>query len=185
MTTLDLVALGIIGISVVISMLRGLVSEVLSLASWVAAFWCAKELSSFVASFLPFDLQMNSVRLVIAFVLTFFGVWLATALLRMLLTGLLDASGLGGVNRMLGSVFGLARGTLIVTVLALIAGFTDMPKTPLWKESLLSMPFERMVLMLKPWLPQMLADNLHYDDSDSGAQIIERSIPPGALEKEF
>ena len=182
MTTLDLIALGIISISVVISMLRGLVSEVLSLVSWVAAFWMAKELSSYVASFLPFDLQMQSVRLVIAFVLTFFGVWLATALLRMLLTGLLDASGLGGVNRMLGSLFGLARGTLIVTVLALIAGFTDMPKSAQWRESMLSVPFERIVLALKPWLPQALADNLHYDDGDSGAQIIERDIPPSPRE---
>lgn len=185
MTTLDLIALGIISISVLISMLRGLVSEVLSLVSWVAAFWIAKELSSFVATFLPFDLQMQSVRLVIGFVLTFFGVWLATVLLRMLLTGLLDASGLGGVNRMLGSLFGLARGTLIVTVLTLIAGFTDMPKSAQWRESMLSVPFERIVLMVKPWLPQALADNLHYDDSDSGAQIIERNIPSSPREASY
>lgn len=185
MTTLDLIALTIIGISIIISMLRGLAAEILSLISWVAAFWCAKEMSTFVASFLPFDLQMTSVRLVIAFVLTFFCVWLTTALLRMLLTGLLDASGLGGVNRMLGSLFGLARGTLIVTVLTLIAGFTDLPLTPMWKDSLLKTPFERIVLSLKPWLPEMLAENLHYEDGDSGAQIIERNTPSSPNESSF
>ncbi|GGY24989.1 CvpA family protein [Paludibacterium paludis] len=162
MTVFDYAVLAILAGSAVIALMRGFVAEVLSLGAWLVAFWCAKEFSPAVSAFMPSEVPTEGLRLVAAFVLLFFLVWLATALLRVTLTGLLDAAGLGGVNRLFGALFGLARGAVLVVILVLVAGLTDIPREPMWRNAVLSPPLERMAILLKPWLPAMLADNIRY-----------------------
>ncbi|HJV05840.1 MAG TPA: CvpA family protein [Chromobacteriaceae bacterium] len=162
MTVFDYIVLAILAGSVVIALVRGVVAEVLSLGAWLIAFWCAKEMSPLVSTFLPGDIPSEGLRLVAAFVLLFFLVWLLTALLRVTLTGLIDTVGLGGVNRLLGAVFGVARGLVLVTVLVLMGGLSDMPRQPMWKNSVLAPPFESLALSLRPWLPAILVEHLHY-----------------------
>lgn len=162
MTIFDYVAIAIIAGSVVIALVRGLVAEVLSLTSWLIAFWCAKELAPFVAGFIPMGLPYESLRLVAAFVVVFFLGWLLTALLRITLTGVIDSVGLGAVNRLFGAAFGVVRGVFLVTVLVLVAGLSHMPQQPMWRNAVLAVPFESLALSLRPWLPAILADNLHY-----------------------
>ena len=161
MTLFDYIAIAIIAGSILVAMMRGLVAEVLSLGSWLIAFWCAKQFSPVVSAFLPGELSSEGLRLVAGFVAVFFLAWLATALLRVTLTGMLDSVGLGGVNRLFGAVFGLARGLVLVTALVLVGG-GDLPRQPMWRNAVLSAPFESVALSLRPWLPAMLADNLHY-----------------------
>ena len=122
MTLFDYIAIAIIAGSILVAMMRGLVAEVLSLGSWLIAFWCAKQFSPVVSAFLPGELSSEGLRLVAGFVAVFFLAWLATALLRVTLTGMLDSVGLGGVNRLFGAVFGLARGLVLVTALVLVGG---------------------------------------------------------------
>ncbi|OQS34031.1 CvpA family protein [Chromobacterium haemolyticum] len=162
MTIFDYIAIAIIAGSILVAMMRGLVAEVLSLGSWLIAFWCAKQFSPVVSAFLPGELSSEGLRLVAGFVAVFFLAWLATALLRVTLTGMLDSVGLGGVNRLFGAVFGLARGLVLVTALVLVSGLSDLPRQPMWRNAVLSAPFESVALSLRPWLPAMLADNLHY-----------------------
>lgn len=162
MTVFDYIVLAILAGSVVIALVRGVVAEVLSLGAWLIAFWCAKEMSPLVSTFLPGDIPSEGLRLVAAFVLLFFLVWLLSALLRVTLTGLIDTVGLGGVNRLLGAVFGVARGLVLVTVLVLMGGLSDMPRQPMWKNSVLAPPFESLALSLRPWLPTILVEHLHY-----------------------
>ncbi|WP_235088597.1 CvpA family protein [Chromobacterium sp. Beijing] len=102
MTIFDYIAIAIIAGSILVAMMRGLVAEVLSLGSWLIAFWCAKQFSPVVSAFLPGELSSEGLRLVAGFVAVFFLAWLATALLRVTLTGMLDSVGLGGVNRLFG-----------------------------------------------------------------------------------
>jgi len=156
MTVFDYIVIAIVLGSVLVALVRGLVAEVLSLGSWLVAFWCAKELSPLLATFMPNELPSQGLRLVASFVLLFFLSWLATALLRITLTSLLDSTGLGGLNRLMGAVFGLARG------LVLVGGLSDLPRQPMWRNAVLAAPFESLALSLRPWLPAMLADNLHY-----------------------
>lgn len=162
MTIFDYIAIAIIAGSILVAMMRGLVAEVLSLGSWLIAFWCAKQFSPVVSAFLPSELSSEGLRLVAGFVSVFFVAWLATALLRVTLTGMLDSVGLGGVNRLFGAVFGLARGLVLVTALVLVGGLSDLPRQAMWRNAMLSAPFESVALSLRPWLPAMLADNLHY-----------------------
>ncbi|TCW30707.1 membrane protein required for colicin V production [Gulbenkiania mobilis] len=148
--------------SVIVALVRGLVAEVLALVSWLIAFWCAKEFAPALAGFLPADLPSEGLRLVAAFVCVFFLTWLATALLRIAATTVVHTAGLGGLNRMLGAVFGLARGLVLVTILVLVGGLSELPREPMWRNAVFAPPFETAALALRPWLPAMLADNIHY-----------------------
>jgi len=89
----------------------------------------------------------------------------ATSLLRIILTGLIERAGLGGVNRMLGAGFGFARGLILLVALTLVGGLTDLPQKPAWRDALLARPLEEGALMLRPWLPPILADNIRYPDN--------------------
>lgn len=165
MTALDYLVIAIIVGSLVVGLVRGLVVEVFSLGSWLLAFWCAKQFSPTLSSFVPQTLVAQGLRLVVAFVAVFFAAWLLSCLLRVLLTGLLDSAGLGGFNRLLGAAFGLGRGALVVTVLTLIAGLTDIPREPYWRNALLAPPLESGAMALRPWLPPILAGSLNYPAS--------------------
>jgi membrane protein required for colicin V production len=162
MTLLDYIACAILLGSIVVGLVRGLVVEVLSLGAWLIAFWCAKQFAPAMTDFMPSELAGHGLRMVAAFIAVFFVAWLISCLLRTVLTGLLDSAGLGGINRLLGAGFGLARGSLVLVVLTLIAGLTDLPREPLWRNALLAPPLEAGALALRPWLPPILAGSLNY-----------------------
>ncbi|QEL55304.1 CvpA family protein [Chromobacterium paludis] len=163
MTAFDYIVIAIVAGSVLMALVRGLIVEVLSLGAWLIAFWCAKQFSPLVEGFLPASLPGEGVRMVASFVLVFFLIWLGTALLRVMLTGLVDSIGLGAINRLLGGMFGLARGVVLVTVMVLLGGLSSLPQKPMWRNAVLAAPFESLALSLRPWLPPMMANNLHYD----------------------
>lgn len=165
MTIIDYGVIAIVAGSMVVGLMRGLVVEVLSLGAWIISFWFAKQFSPELARFVPEALSGQGVRLVAAFALVFFLVWLVTCLLRVVLTGLLDSAGLGGVNRFFGAGFGLARGVLVVTVLTLIGGLTDLPAQPAWRNALFAHPLELGAMQLRPWLPPILMEQLRYPDN--------------------
>ena len=79
-----------------------------------------------------------------------------------LLSKLTKAAGLAGLDRLLGSFFGLARGLLIVLAFALIAGLTPLPRKAFWQNSVSGAPMARAALAIRPWLPQSLAVRLRY-----------------------
>ena len=164
MTIFDYIIIAIIGASILLAMMRGLVAELFSLGAWLIAFWCAKQYSPTVSGLLPTELSSDSLRLVGAFIFLFFFVWLATALLRVMLTSMLSSVGLGVVNRLFGAVFGLLRGLLLVTALVVGGGLSELPLHPMWRNAYFSGPFESVALSIKPWLPVVLANNLHYPE---------------------
>ncbi|MNT50410.1 colicin V production protein [compost metagenome] len=104
----------------------------------------------------------QGIQLIAAFVVLLLLTWLATALFRVTLTALIDAVGLGGVNRFLGVVFGLARGLLLVTVLVMLGGMSTMPQQSFWHDALLVQPFETVAMAARPWLPDTLAQAVHF-----------------------
>ncbi|RZJ82813.1 MAG: CvpA family protein, partial [Massilia sp.] len=116
MTLFDYLTLFVLVASIIISTTRGVVREVLSLASWVAAFVVANLYGETLAQLLPDMVPGALTRLIIAFVLLFIGTRMLMGMLILMCESLIKASGLSFVDRSLGSVFGLARGLLIVLV---------------------------------------------------------------------
>ncbi|MDC7691093.1 CvpA family protein [Vogesella indigofera] len=160
LTALDWLILAIILGSMAVALFRGLAAELLSLCSWLLAFWVARSFAPEVAGFMP--LAGQGLQLIAAFVVLLLLTWLATALFRVTLTALIDAVGLGGVNRFLGVVFGLARGLLLVTVLVMLGGMSTMPQQSFWHDALLVQPFETVAMAARPWLPDTLAQAVHF-----------------------
>jgi membrane protein required for colicin V production len=163
MTSFDYTVLLIIGISIVVSMMRGAVREVLAIAGWVAAIYAAKTYAIQLVPLLPTDIPTESLRILAAHLIVFFGVLLISSLLTIALSSLIKKIGLNWFNRFLGGFFGLARGLLIVCVLVFLAGLTSFPKDARWTNAMFSSPLEALVKTVLPWMPQAVAKHVKYD----------------------
>jgi membrane protein required for colicin V production len=162
MTAFDYVVLAVLVVSLLLGAWRGLVSEVLALLAWVIAFVAAKHFGALAmplfAGFVSEPLLQQGGAFVAIFVLTL----LLLGLARLLLRELLHAVGLGLADRTLGAIFGLTRGLLIVFLLVVAGGLTDMPKQPWWQDASLAPPLETAALASRPWMPERVAKRIHY-----------------------
>lgn len=163
MTVFDYAVLVIIGISVLISLMRGAVREILSLAGWILAFYIARTYASQIVPLLPYDIPSEKLKMLAAFLILFLAVLLIASLLSIALSGLLKEVGLGWLNRLLGGVFGLLRGLLIVTVLVLLAGMTQLPKDERWTNAMFSAPLEALAKTVLMWLPKSISQHVSYE----------------------
>lgn len=162
MTIFDYLVLFILISSVVISTLRGLIKEILSLLSWIVAFVVANVYGAQLAPLLPEMIPGDVVRLMVAFVALFIGVRLLMGLLMMAVDALIKASGLSLADRGLGGLFGLARGVVIVLAGVIVAGMTELPQQDFWKNALFSPMAETGARTVKPFLPAALARHVNF-----------------------
>lgn len=162
MTVIDIIVLAIVGISVLIGVLRGLVREVLALVAWVAAFLVANLLAPDAAKLLPQAMASEEIRLLVSFVVVFIVVLVGLSVLAILASKVVKVVGLGPADRVVGGVFGLARGTLVVMILVLLAGLTSLPRQPMWRNAVLSSPLEAFAGYIKAWLPADLSKRIKY-----------------------
>jgi len=163
MTVFDLIVIAIVAVSVGISIWRGVVREVLALASWIGAFWIAKGLAGFVATWLPDSVSNPGMRLMFGFIAVMLASLLVFSLTGMLLVHLVKVAGLTASDRMLGAAFGLLRGLLIAVTVVLLGGMTSAPREPYWRDALLSAPLEAAALWVKPWLPRDVARRVSFE----------------------
>ena len=153
MTAFDYLVIFVLVCSVVISTLRGLVKEILSLLSWIIALVVANAYGQDLAVLLPEVIPGGTTRLIVAFIALFLGVRLLMMLLTMAMDAVIKASGLSVADRGLGGLFGLARGLVIVLAVVLVCGMTAIPQQPFWKEALFSPLAETAARTVKPFLP--------------------------------
>ncbi len=163
MTAFDYSVLLIIGFSILLSLMRGMVREVLALLSWFVAFWIANIYSVQFEPILPNAIPDESLRFLAAFVILFLVTLLLMSLLTITLSELVKTIGLSMMDRGLGAFFGLARGLLIVLVLVLLAGLTAVPRQGFWQNAMFSAPLEALAVSIKPWLPDDLSKRIKYD----------------------
>jgi membrane protein required for colicin V production len=162
MTVFDYAVLAIVGLSVMLSIIRGLVREVLALLAWVVAFVAASLFGGRLAALLPAGIPSEELRLLAAFVGIFFVVLLLMGLLAVLISRLVKSAGLSVEDRILGGMFGLARGLVIVMVLVLLAGLTALPKKPEWRGATFSPPLEALAMVIQNWMPADVANRINY-----------------------
>jgi len=162
-TIFDYVVLGVIGISVLLSVLRGFLREILALVGWVAAFFVAKLYTLELAQLLPQTIPGDSLRVLAAFLILFLATLLVCSLLAIALAEVFKQVKLGWLDRMLGGVFGLARGILAVAIIVLLCGLTSLPREEVWRNAMFSAPLEALVISSMPWLPQGIAKHINYD----------------------
>lgn len=161
MTGFDYAVLVIVSFSVLLSMMRGLTQEILSLLSWIAALWCASQYADRVSMMLPLA-ATPEIKILVAFISLLIAVWLATLFIKLAIGKFIRLTGLGSVDRILGVAFGVVRGGIVVLVLVLAAGFTQFPQLPMWRNAMLSDMFVSAAIEVLPWLPPTLANKIHY-----------------------
>ena len=149
----DIAVISVIGLSVLISLFRGFVKEAISLATWIAAVVVAMLFSSRLASYLPVSIESGTVRVVIAFFVLFLITLIVGAIINYLISQMVSKTGLSGTDRLLGVIFGVARGGLIVAVLVLLAGLTNMPKESWWQSTRTLPFFEKIAVQVKDVMP--------------------------------
>ncbi|KGV27424.1 CvpA family protein [Burkholderia pseudomallei] len=162
LTAFDYAVLLVIGLSALRGAWRGFVGEIFGLIGWIAAFLIACRFVGVVLPYIPATWPGGALtQWVIAFALIIIGVVLVAGVANALLSRIAQATGLGGIDRSLGMMFGLVRGVLLVLLLVAAAGLTELPKQEFWRDALLRPLAEQGVRELKPLLPDGLAAYIH------------------------
>ena len=159
----DFAIIAIVLVSTVISLARGFVKEAVSLASWVCAAWVAFRYSPVVAEYLRASIDIASVRAGVAALALFIAVLVAGGLLNLVISGLVEKTGLSGTDRTLGAVFGVLRGVLVIGLLVLLAGLTPFPQDTWWRQSSLLPVLQQQVIAYKVYLPEQIAKNFDFN----------------------
>jgi membrane protein required for colicin V production len=176
---IDYIIVGVLGLSVLIGLWRGLVSEVLALATWIAAFWVAWTFGPAVSAHFEHRIEEPSIRLVAGYGLCFIAVLVLGALLRFAIHKLVESTGLSGTDRLLGMLFGFARGVLLVTLVVFLMGFTVFARDPWWKHSVLLPQFQEAAAWLGDRLPESVREHLHSGSIPDHLPALPAALPEG------
>nr|WP_227494059.1 CvpA family protein [Ramlibacter pallidus] len=151
---MDWIILALLAASVLLGLWRGLVYEVLSVLNWIAAFVLAQWLAPRAAEWLPLARFGESAQYAGGFVLVFIAALFAGGLLAWLTKKLIEAVGLRPVDRALGGMFGLVRGTVAVLALAVVVHLTGLKDGAWWTESVTAGVATAALRGLKPVVPE-------------------------------
>ena len=163
MVWVDYLIIGLIFMSAAISIVRGFMKEVLSLASWILAFWVAILFYSNLSTLLAEYISTPSIRLFLAFFVLFAVTLILVAMVNHLISQVVEKTGLTGTDRALGIIFGLIRGVALVTILVLAAGATPMPADSWWQNSILLEHFIKLAVWVRDLLPADIAQHINYN----------------------
>src|SRR5262245_53478682 len=135
MTVFDYAVLGIVGLSVLVSLFRGAIREIMALLSWIGGFLFALHFAPMLSVLLPASVAHPWLRSCPAFGALMLVSLILFGLMTMALSRVVRNAGLGSWDRMMGVVFGLVRGLLILIGLVLVAGMTPLPREPAWRNA--------------------------------------------------
>jgi membrane protein required for colicin V production len=161
MTEFDYAVFVIVGFSLIVGILRGVMRELVMLVGWISAFVLAMAYTGDLAQLMPHSMGPMLAPL-IAYLAIFVGVLVVAGFIGLVLAMLARSAGLGLLDRMLGAAFGAVRGLLVVLAGVMLAGLTPLPREPFWEKAVFSGPFETLVMVLRPYLPPDLGRRIKY-----------------------
>ena len=154
MPVLDWICVALLLVSLLLGAWRGLVYEVVSVASWIAAFFLAQWFAPEAGRMLPLSGASETVRYAVGFALVFVGAVLVGGLVAVLTKRLFAAIGLQPVDRALGAGFGLVRGLVLLLAATVVIGMTPLKSSEWWRESTSAGVLTASLKGLKPLLPE-------------------------------
>ena len=159
LTAVDWAIIVVLAVSTLLSLWRGFVREALSLAGWVAAFLVANLFVDQMASLLAGSIDNITGRYVAAYAILFVATLIMATFATYVAGQLVKATGLSVLDRVLGTVFGFARGIIIILVCVFVLRQLVPPPDLLWLDQSALMPH---VDMLGQWARQL------FDQTNSG-----------------
>jgi len=136
MTTVDYILIAIVLVSMLFGAIRGFLRESVALLGWLVGLWLAWRYAPQLQPYLGGSLAGTELQEWVARLILLLAAVLAAWIIGSLLGYLVQRSGLTlGVDRILGSVFGLVRGAVIVGFAVMLAQAALMQDEPWWKDS--------------------------------------------------
>lgn len=151
-TGVDWAIIAIVAVSSLISLTRGFVKEALSLVTWIIAGVIAWMFGGALSQHLVGYVATPSLQVIAACAILFVTSLLVGALVNFLIGELVRVTGLSGTDRVLGMVFGAARGGLLVVVLVGLLSLAPVQQDAWWQQSALLPHF----LMVADWSKNLI-----------------------------
>jgi len=127
----------IISLSSLMSLKRGFIKEALSLATWVVAFVVARSFHANLQTLLIESIKEPTLRTIAAFSILFIGTLLVGAGINFIVGALIRLTGLTPIDRLLGVVFGMARGIILSVVVIAVLRLTPFSQSEWWVNSIM------------------------------------------------
>ncbi|WP_159990601.1 CvpA family protein [Pelistega ratti] len=162
MTEFDYIFLAVLGASGILGFMRGFLKEAFSLVAYIAA-GCAA--AAWGPHALPWFSRMVDniyISIALSYAVVFIAVLLIIGLINKTLSSVISQIGLGSADSILGLFFGLVRGLIIVLVVVILLGYTDMPQAPWWQNAKFSGVVIEIVHYLKTFVPSDMVKYLPY-----------------------
>ncbi len=132
---LDYAFIGLLLLSSLVGLLRGFFREAMSLVVWIGAIWVAARYGDLLAPQLAQFLANDQLRLWAARLALLMAVLIGGGLLSSLLAMILHSTRLGGTDRVVGLIFGLARGMLLAGLIVVVLRATGLDDEPWSRQS--------------------------------------------------
>ncbi|MDX8387717.1 MAG: CvpA family protein [Ghiorsea sp.] len=162
MNYFDYILITIVGLSMVLSVWRGFVREVISLIGLVLAFFAASRVSGDAGGYLNDWIENDSIANIAGFVFIFVLIMVTVGLIGSLVRKLIHMADLSATDRTLGIFFGAARGLLLIGVAFLIYTAYAKPDQTWMKKSALT-PY---AIQLSDLIGQTIPEGLPFSTQD-------------------
>ena len=156
----DAVLLGVLVLSALVGLVRGLVFELFSLVGWLVAYFAAQWFAPVLAPHLPVGQAGSALNHGAAFACAFIGALIVWGLVARLARMLARATPLSLVDRLLGACFGLARGSVVLLAVATVVGLTPLARSVAWQQSKGGAWLQAGLQGIKPLLPPQVSQHL-------------------------
>jgi membrane protein required for colicin V production len=150
---IDYTIIGIILLSMLIGAVRGFLSEIISLATWVAAFVLAFKYSPALAVYVNFT-QSAGANYTIAYAIIFIVTLIVGITFNVIVRHLWSRHGLPPLDSILGLLLGIVRGIVIIAFVLLLLGASPLKEEERVKHSQLIPLFNPVENWLKKYLPE-------------------------------
>ena len=146
---IDIAILIVLGLTLLFGLWRGLINELFSIVTWIAAFLVARIFSTDVGTWLSGSIESEPVLLLLSWVIPFVTTFIVMNLIRLVIKSMIDMVGLKPVDRLFGGIFGLLKGGLIITAVVLITQLAmNKPATAFQNDSRFLPHFQKLSLWL-------------------------------------
>ena len=169
---LDVVIALVVLTSGILSWLRGLAEELVTILAWVLSLAVAIQFADYGAQFVPDALNeinlgaraydLTEFHVPIAGIVLFLTTFILVSQLHRIFTRVTEGKVMQRGDRVMGFLFGLVRGTFLILVLVLIAGTTAIPQADFWHESRLIPYFVDVGRQIIEWMPEEWQALFHY-----------------------
>ncbi len=165
MNFFDYILITIVGLSMVLSLWRGFVREIISLVGLVLAFFLASRFAGDASGLLDQWITQNNLANIAAFVLIFVLVMFAVGMVGFIVRKLVDLAALTATDRTLGMFFGAARGFLLIGTAFLMYTAYAKPDQPWMQKSALT-PY---AIQLSEFIGKTIPSDYPFSTQEGGA----------------